>query len=83
MPGKTKRSASRDAYYKSYRSSDKASKNKEKRLLRHMNKHPNYKQATAKPEKVDYKRKKPLSYWEQLSKQVDDKRSQQATKRAR
>jgi hypothetical protein len=81
MPGKTRRSPSKDAYYKSYRSSYKASKNKEKNLSRHINKHPNDKQATSKAEKVDYRRKKPLSYWETLIKAASDKQSRQATKR--
>lgn len=80
MPGKTKRSTSEDVYYKSYRATDKSKKNKEKRLLKHMLKHPNDKQAET-GSIPEYTRKKPLSYWETLIKAASDKKSKQATKR--
>lgn len=46
MPNKTKRGPSNTSYFKNY--SSKAEKNKERKLNRHMKKHPNDKQSIEK-----------------------------------
>ena len=59
MGGKTKRSKSEDIYYKSAALEKRAEKNQEKRVLKHLTKHPNDAQAVERP-KADYtQRRKP------------------------
>jgi len=65
MPNK--RARRQNASYKAHyaRGPLKTIKNKERKLLNHLEKHPNDKQATTK-DVPNYKRKTPLTYWENL-----------------
>lgn len=69
MPNKRK-CRSREGYkarYKNYKAENRASKNKEKKLQRHLKKHPNDIQAKEKTIPKSYKRVKKLSYWEKFN----------------
>lgn len=66
MPNKRKRrqSAAYKAQYTNYKVQNKAARNKDNKLLRHMLKHPNDKQSEERRVPQSYKRKKPYDYWE-------------------
>lgn len=70
MPNKRKR-RTRPGYKASilaYKTEGRAMKNKKTKLARHVKNHPNDLQSqTTNPKPVDYKRKKPYTYWERVA----------------
>lgn len=68
---KSRTRAAWKARYLAYKTEGRTAKNKSKKLLRHMKKHPNDLQSSAiKKEPVNYKRKKPYTPMELLVQRI-------------
>lgn len=62
-----KKRTTRDGYkgrFKAYEAEGRLKKNKDKKLAKHLMKHPNDSQSAQRAVPTSYKRKKPLSYFE-------------------